>query len=263
MAKQQRMLIIGAGIIGASIAWHLARQGAHVTVIDADEPGGVATRASWGWINASWANSMRYFHLRIQAMEEWRSLKRELPEASVAWCGGLVWDLPPTELEAFALERASWGYGIRRVDRQEAQLLEPKLRNPPEFALHVAAEGAAESLATAQALLTAARTKGAIVFSKLYARSLIFQSGCVRGVTTDTGPIDADRGNHCRRSRNSRAGSYCWGHGPYVGVTRSPGRYQAARKGSQWSRGMAPLPPIYVRPPKGAWCKVAPTSMVH
>lgn len=33
--KQPHILIVGAGIIGASIAWHLARAGAAVTVLDA------------------------------------------------------------------------------------------------------------------------------------------------------------------------------------------------------------------------------------
>ncbi len=52
----KRIIVVGAGIIGASIAWHLAKAGAEVTVIEADEPGGVATRNSWAWINASWGN---------------------------------------------------------------------------------------------------------------------------------------------------------------------------------------------------------------
>ena len=45
MAK--RVIVIGSGIIGASIAYHLAKGGAEVTVLDAGEAGGVATRASW------------------------------------------------------------------------------------------------------------------------------------------------------------------------------------------------------------------------
>lgn len=40
--KRPHVLIVGAEIIGASIAWHLARAGAAVTVVDAHEPGGIA-----------------------------------------------------------------------------------------------------------------------------------------------------------------------------------------------------------------------------
>src|SRR6202521_421792 len=119
MADRPHVLIVGAGIIGASIAWHLARAGARVTVTDAGEPGGIATRNSWAWINASWGNPETYFRLRVRSMDEWRRLERELPGIQVAWGGGLTWELPPDELEAFAVEHASWGYGIRRVDRAE------------------------------------------------------------------------------------------------------------------------------------------------
>jgi len=47
VAVHPHVVIVGAGIIGASIAWHLVRAGARVTVIDAAAPGGIATRNSW------------------------------------------------------------------------------------------------------------------------------------------------------------------------------------------------------------------------
>ena len=88
MADRPHVLIVGAGIIGASIAWHLARASARVTVVEAGEPGGVATPNSWAWINASWGNPEVYFRLRVRAMDEWRRLERDLPDVHVAWAGG-------------------------------------------------------------------------------------------------------------------------------------------------------------------------------
>ncbi|RUW42956.1 FAD-dependent oxidoreductase, partial [Mesorhizobium sp. M8A.F.Ca.ET.021.01.1.1] len=55
MAASKQVIVIGAGIIGASVAWHLTRAGAQVTVIADSAPGGVATPNSFAWINASWA----------------------------------------------------------------------------------------------------------------------------------------------------------------------------------------------------------------
>ena len=52
----KRVIVVGSGIIGASVAYHLAKAGAKVTVLEAGEPGGLATRNSWAWINASWGN---------------------------------------------------------------------------------------------------------------------------------------------------------------------------------------------------------------
>lgn len=192
MADHPHVLVVGAGIIGASIAWHLLRAGARVTIVEAGEPGGVATRRSWAWINASWGNPEAYFRLRVRSMDEWRRLEREVPGLRVDWAGGLIWDLPQDELEAFAAEHDSWGYGIRRVDREAARAIEPQLAAPPEFALHVAGEGAVEPLATAQALLAAAKDLGATVLAQRRVRSLVLSAGCVSGVETDAGRLAAD-----------------------------------------------------------------------
>ena len=125
MAK--KIIVVGAGIIGASIAYHLARAGAGVTIVDAGEPGGLATRASWAWINASWGNPHFYFRFRMRSMMEWRRLAKEIAGIAPRWCGGLLWDLPPDRLAAFADEHASWGYDVRRVGREQAQEIEPNL----------------------------------------------------------------------------------------------------------------------------------------
>ena len=69
-SDQPNIIVIGAGIIGASLAYHLAKSGARVTVIEAAEPGGIATRNSWAWINASWGNPDPYFRLRRQSMAD-------------------------------------------------------------------------------------------------------------------------------------------------------------------------------------------------
>lgn len=186
------VLVVGAGIIGASIAWHTARAGARVTVIDAGEPGGLATRNSLAWINASWGNRPDYFRLRLQAMEDWRRLERDLPTIRVGWVGGLLWDLPPDRLEAFAAEHGAWGYAVRRVGRAEAQRIEPQLMAPPDFAVHVANEGAVEPLDTTLALLDAAKDQGATIVDRTAVRSIGVHAGRVVGVHTDAGHLAAD-----------------------------------------------------------------------
>ncbi|MEM8981324.1 MAG: FAD-dependent oxidoreductase, partial [Pseudomonadota bacterium] len=59
---QKTIIIVGAGVIGACVAYHLARAGARVTVVDADSAG--ATAASFGWINASYFLNEDHYHLR-------------------------------------------------------------------------------------------------------------------------------------------------------------------------------------------------------
>jgi glycine/D-amino acid oxidase-like deaminating enzyme len=182
----KHVVVVGAGIVGASIAWHLAKAGCAVTIVDADDGGGLATRHSFAWINASWGNPKFYFDFRRRAMAGWRRLERDVPGLSVDWCGGLIWDLPPDELDAYADEHAGWGYGLRRVDRAEAQRIEPNLTAPPEQALHVAEEGMVEPVAAARALLAGAIALGARFLPNTPAAALLERGGRVAGVLTQT-----------------------------------------------------------------------------
>ena len=160
---QKHIIVVGAGIIGASIAWHLVRAGARVTILEAGSPGGVATPASFAWINASWGNPEVYFRLRSRSMREWTRLAEDVPGIQLDWAGGLCWDLPSDELDAYLAQHGSWGYDIRPVGRDEAARIEPALANPPDHALHVREEGAVEPAGAAHALIADAVTRGALL----------------------------------------------------------------------------------------------------
>ncbi len=191
-AGAAHVVVVGGGIVGASISWHLAALGARVTVVEAGQPGGVATPRSFAWINASWGNPERYFRLRIRAMAEWRRLAADVPGLEVAWTGGLLWDLPPAELASYALEHAQWGYGIRRVDHAEAARLEPGLADPPDLAVHVAEEGAVEPRVAALALIEDARRRGARIVPGTAVTGLVETNARVVGIETPAGRIAAD-----------------------------------------------------------------------
>ena len=192
MPASKDIIVIGAGIIGASIAWHLTKAGARVTIVEAGEPGGVATPASFAWINASWGNPEPYFRLRMRSFAEWKRLAAECPGIQLGWVGGLFWDLPRDELEAYATEYAGWGYGVRRVGRAEAARIEPHLVAPPEFALHVAGEGAVEPAAAARAMVADTVRSGARLISGTRVASLVCDNGRVVGITTPDAILRAD-----------------------------------------------------------------------
>lgn len=192
MTAAKEVIVIGAGIIGASIAWHLTRAGAKVTVIAGSGAGGIATPNSFAWINASWGNPEVYFRLRIRSMAEWTRLANEAPGIPLQWCGGLCWDLPAAELEAYAAEHSLWGYGIERVDRVGAARIEPNLTELPDFALYVAEEGVAEPVAATQALLADAERRGARIVAGTTVTALVQANGRIAGVDTSGGRIAAD-----------------------------------------------------------------------
>jgi len=191
MSDKRDIIVIGGGIIGASIAWHLVKAGAKVRLI-AEKTGGVATPTSFAWINASWGNPEPYFRLRTCSMTEWTRLARDVPGVHLAWCGGLCWDLPRDELLTYAREHAKWGYDIREVTAEEARRIEPSVRDIPDLALHVRAEGVAEPVAATLALIDDARTMGLEILEGVSVTELEEKSGRISAIRTSEGILSAD-----------------------------------------------------------------------
>lgn len=192
MAQQKHILVIGAGIIGASIAYHLVKSGARVTIVDREHGGGLATRFSWAWINASWGNPEPYFRLRWRSIQEWRRLGAELPDLRVDWAGGLLWDLAAEKIPAYVESHAAWGYDIRLVDGAEAARLEPGLATLPQIAAHASSEGAVEPAEAARVLLAAAVARGADFRAGQKVTALALQGARVTGAVTADGILAAD-----------------------------------------------------------------------
>lgn len=181
------VLIIGAGILGASLAWHLGEGGARVTVV-AQTPGGTATPNSFAWINASWGNDATYFRLRFDSMGRWRRLEERIPDLGLSWGGSLTYDMTAEELGRYAAEFGARGYPLRLVDEVEARVLEPHLLHPPRLAAFAEAEGAVEHSAAIPALLTASGAE--IVTSTVHGLDVV--GGQLLSVMTDEGPVEAD-----------------------------------------------------------------------
>lgn len=242
MTAKPHVIVVGAGIIGASIAWHLTRKGAAVTIIG-EELGGVATPCSFAWINASWGNPEFYFHFRRRAMAEWKRLARELPGLPLAWCGGLCWDMPPADLEAYADEHGRWGYGITRLNREESALLEPGLGEYPDFALHVAEEGAVEPVAAACLLLADAGAHGA-TFVHATVNGLLQNGGRIIGVVTSEGMLEAD---HVVLAAGAGAVPIAASAGITLPLSTPPGLIVHSRPVSKRLNGLVMTPRLHMR----------------
>lgn len=244
MPASPRIIVVGAGIIGASIAWHLVRAGAAVAVIEAGTPGGVATANSWAWINASHGNPEPYVRLRTRAMAEWRRLEGGVPGLRVAWSGGLMWEMPPAVLEAYLAEHSGWGYGIRRVERAEILRLEPELASPPDWALHAAGEGAIEPLVAARALLAAAEGEGARVIAENPVRGLDLRAGRVTGVDTGAGHLAADEVVLAAGAETPRLAALAGFHLP---LTAPPGLLVSTAPAPRLLNGLVMAPGLHLR----------------
>lgn len=182
----ENITIIGAGIIGATLAFDLGRRGHAVTVVEAGLPAHAASGRSFGWINASFSLSEAHFALRVAGMAAHQRLARGVPGLH-RMSGCLWWEETGAEFAATARRLEDAGYPVQRLERAQVLAREPALQNPPEEALYFPAEGWVDAAALTRALLVAS---GARVLSGVAAR-IATKGGRVTGVTTDHGPIAA------------------------------------------------------------------------
>lgn len=188
---QPHILILGAGITGAALAYRLAARGASVTVVDAGLPAQAATGRSFGWVNASFYLNEAHFHLRHAALAAHLRLRSELSLPPVTQ--GCLW----AEEEGEAFDRAvadltRLGYPLRLLDRAAIRAAVPALADPPEAALFFPAETATDPAALTHALLAAASARGARLCLGCPARALLDQAGRIIGIRTEAGPVLAD-----------------------------------------------------------------------
>ena len=154
MRAAARVVIVGSGIIGASTALACQDLGAEVTVFDQGPLGGLASANSFGWINASFAETQAYFELRQAAVDSFRTLGQRLElQAHVSWPGTLWWEDVGQDFEAQFTSLTARNYAARRLDRNEIAALEPNLYDYPDYALLTPMEGAAQAQSVAQSLL--------------------------------------------------------------------------------------------------------------
>ena len=184
-----KVVIIGAGILGASSAWHL-RNEADVTVIDYGSIGGLASRASLGWLNATFYLNEEHYQLRQAGIQAWRDISRALPDLPLHWSGTIVWDMGDENRQAMIDRLKSWDYPVKELDKNGVKSLEPSLMKIPDQALHLPNEGFVLLSLAAEKLLKAS---GAKVFSGIKAQSIKVVSDRVTGVQTDQGMIEADQ----------------------------------------------------------------------
>jgi D-amino-acid dehydrogenase len=195
-----RIVIIGAGVLGASAAFHLARTGAEVTVIDAHLDGR-ATAAGAGiicpWVSA--IEDRSFYRLYCGGGEYYPDLIAALAEAGETdlgyrQAGAMMVSSDHEELawiEHMARQRAAPAMGrITRLAASEARALFPPLRQDLG-AVHIAGGARVDGRRLAASLLQAAAFYGATVLPGH--AGLAVEADRIVGVDLADGRIPADR----------------------------------------------------------------------
>jgi glycine/D-amino acid oxidase-like deaminating enzyme len=195
--KGVRIVVAGAGIVGASIAYHLSLAGASVTVIDQQAPASHASRGTFAWINATWAKQPRSYHSFTQdSVTYWHELQQAL-DLPVRWSGSLEWftnDERQDKLAGQIAQQLEWGEPARMIDSNEFAELEPKvLLSPTSTAAYSPNDGTVDPILATQKLLAAAQTLGATLLYPSELTDVTLANGRLIAVETSNGTIAADR----------------------------------------------------------------------
>lgn len=190
--KHVKIIIVGAGIIGAVTAFRLAAAGAQVTVIEAGTPAGAASAASFGWVNASFYANRDHFNLRFASIDAHRRLADQLQSPATRWTGCLCWEEEGDAFDHQYNDLKSLGYDVQLVDRAAFQRLEPAVV-PPERALRFGQEAVVDLPTLAHDALHAAMGMGAQLISGVSVTGIETLGGKVIGTRWSGGVIKGDR----------------------------------------------------------------------
>ena len=196
-AKGLRIVVAGAGIIGASIAYHLAKAGAAVSIIDKEGPASHSSRGTFAWINATWAKQPRAYHaLSQEGVAGWGTLQKEL-SLPVRWGGSLEWfgsEERQEKLSQQIAEQIAWSEPAEMLDEAAYKELEPEVDfQGVKSVAYSANDGAVDPIAATNALIAAAQKLGAETKFPCELVNVSFSNNRLTAVETTCGTIRADR----------------------------------------------------------------------
>ncbi|CAH1691739.1 Sarcosine oxidase subunit beta [Hyphomicrobiales bacterium] len=188
------VIVIGSGVIGTSIAYHLAREGAKVTLVDkafdaATKP--AATWASAGGLRSQGRHAEDQPITRLAA-QRWKTLSEELDAELEASFGGHL-HIAETEAEIPVIEQrlaadTAAGLPIERVEGSRLRGIAPALTENAIIGAYTAGDGQAHPGRTARAFACAAERLGAkLIFGQ--AATIRMEGGIATGATLADGSI--------------------------------------------------------------------------
>ncbi|MDE0481055.1 MAG: FAD-binding oxidoreductase [Candidatus Poribacteria bacterium] len=197
-AKTTKIVIVGAGVIGACLAYHLSLRPRNViTVLERDIPGAGASGHSFAWVNAFGKDPRDYHTLNRRSLDMWYRLAHELnTDIGIHYGGEMRWENRTeraAQLERRIRQLQTWGYPCRLISRDEMLTLEPDLLpGRVAAASHSEADIHVETDKFISVCLERAQEYGAIVQSKTSVTDFVTHNGKVAAVKTPDAEYPCD-----------------------------------------------------------------------
>jgi glycine/D-amino acid oxidase-like deaminating enzyme len=159
-----RVIVIGAGIVGASIAYNLSKRGCDVLMLEKVEPAAQASGNSFAWINASWSDQPdSYYTLRTHSLNEYHRLEEEL-DFPIRWGGSLEWyhtEEAEQEMSEGVDRIQALGAPTWMIDKDRVAHIEPKLKLMSDGrAAWCSRDGAVDAAAATRAMVDGVTDNG-------------------------------------------------------------------------------------------------------
>jgi len=195
VAETAEVVIVGAGVMGASIAFHLAeRRAGRILVLDKGYVASGASGRSSGLVRMHYTYPPEV-HLALLSVDYFTDWQQRLGRPSSFRRTGFLRIVPVSQaarLRANVEMQQACGVNTRVVTREELREMEPGWRlDDVEVAAYEPDSGYADAATVAGDLLACARERGAGYRLGCRARCLLIDGGRVVGVETDDGPIAA------------------------------------------------------------------------
>lgn len=199
----ERIIIIGAGVMGCACAFRLLQAGFQVTLLERALPGAESSAAAAGILGAQSEVSETgpFFELCLASRGLFPEFVREVESVSGARVGYETFGVlevarDPAEGHIVA-GRAEWmldrGLRVEVLDREEARRLEPALTGALVGANHYPDDHQVDPPLLARALAAAVHRLGGVFRSGMLVTGLVGDGHRVTGVRGDGETLDADR----------------------------------------------------------------------
>jgi len=195
MAESSDVIIIGGGVHGSSLAFHLAERGIRSSVLEKSVLAAGATGRSSGLVRM-------HYDLALESRLAWLSFDYFInwKERVGGDCGftrtGFLQFVPENQIEQLKANvemHQQIGVPSILIDRQDVQRLAPHFFvEDIELAAFEPESGYADPYATTTSLMDAARRKGARLVQGCSVSGIQTSGGRVTGVKTDQGEFSAD-----------------------------------------------------------------------
>ncbi len=185
------MIIVGAGIVGASFAYHAYQNGVDkITVLSSHLPGdkNQATSNTWGWVNGYASNDKNYATFRLANLKYWPKLINYISNLNYTSKGAFIWDQGEKELQKTIKQHQSWGQPVKISTKFELNKHLSNLKNIPSMAGFGVDDLAIDGVRATKELFKASGSK----ITKTEVKEIVCESNNIIGVKTKDEIINDD-----------------------------------------------------------------------